>query len=51
MASCLLLGFGSSQQDPPQVWEDKYADVCAKCSSKYLSNGVLGIILVLFESG
>jgi len=49
VASFLALIF--SQQDPPQDREDKWADVCAKCFSKDLSNGVLGIVLFLFESG
>lgn len=46
-----FLALISSQQDPPRDWEDKLADVCAECFSKYLSNGVLRIFLFLFESG
>lgn len=46
-----FLALISSLQDPPRDWEDKLADVCTKCFSKYLSNGVLGIFLFLFESG
>lgn len=51
MTSHLPLGSVPFQRDPPRDWEDKSADVCTKCFSKYLSNGVLGIFLFLFESG